>query len=230
MKRVTNWFVKTINSTLGQKMIMSLTGLFLISFLVIHLTGNLMLFKDDGGASFNAYAHFMSTSSFIKLAEIFLVLGFGMHIYTAWRLTRYNKQVRPQAYAYSRPEVNSPWTARYMGFVGSIMLIFLLIHLYHFWFKYKFQIEVPATGDYKDLYLLVQTTFVKEWWISVLYIVSMVFFGLHLVHGFESSLQTLGIQHKKYTPMLKKVGLLFAIIVPMGFAVMPLYFIGVYWW
>ncbi|MBE9563319.1 MAG: succinate dehydrogenase cytochrome b subunit, partial [Proteobacteria bacterium] len=184
-----------------------------------------------GGASFNAYAHFMSTSIFIKLAEVILVLGFGFHIYTAWRLTKYNKQVRPQDYAYSRPDVSSSWTARNMGFVGSMILIFMLIHLYNFWFKYKFQTDIPLiiNGDYKDLYLFLKTTFIEEWWISILYVVSMVFFGLHLAHGFESSLQTLGIQHKKYTPMLKKVGLLFAIIVPTGFAVMPLYFLGQHW-
>ncbi|MDM8568713.1 succinate dehydrogenase cytochrome b subunit [Thiotrichales bacterium HSG1] len=231
MVRVKNWFIKTINSTLGQKMIMSLTGLFLISFLVIHLTGNLMLFKSDDGASFNAYAHFMSTSSFIKLAEIILVLGFGLHIYTSWRLSRYNKQVRPQNYVYSRPDINTSWTARNMGFLGSMLLIFLLIHLYNFWFKYKFQADIPLVnnGDYKDLYLFVKTTFVEEWWISILYIVAMIFLGLHLAHGFESSLQTLGIQHKKYTPMLKRVGLLFAIIVPIGFAIMPFYFLGKWW-
>jgi len=221
-----NWFIKTINSTLGQKMIMSLTGLFLISFLLVHLTGNLMLFKSDNGAAFNAYANFMSTSSFILLAEIILILGFGFHIYTAWRLTRYNKQVRPQAYIY-HSNVNSSWTARNMGFVGSMILIFLLIHLYNFWFKYKFQTDIPlvANGDYKDLYWFVKMTFTKEWWISILYIVAMVFFGLHLAHGFESSLQTLGIQHKKYTPMLKKVGILIAIVIPASFAIMPLYFL-----
>ncbi|MCK5876170.1 MAG: succinate dehydrogenase cytochrome b subunit [Candidatus Marithrix sp.] len=213
-------------------MIISLTGLFLISFLIVHLTGNLMLFKDDGGASFNAYANFMSTSSFVKLAEIILILGFGLHIYTAWRLTRYNKQVRPQDYAYNRPDVNSPWIARNMGFIGSMILIFLLIHLYNFWFKYKFQADMSLVnnGDYKNLYLFVKTTFIEEWWISILYVVAMVFVGLHLAHGFESSLQTLGIQHKKYTPMLKKMGLIIAIIIPAGFTIMPLYFLGKYWW
>ncbi len=228
MTKVKNWFIKTINSTLGQKMIMSLTGLFLISFLVIHLTGNLMLFKGDGGAEFNAYANFMSTSSIIKLVEIFLVLGFGLHIYTAWRLTKYNKQVRPQDYVYNRSDVSSSWISRNMGFVGSIVLIFLLIHLYNFWFKYKFLAGMPmiATGEYKDLYLFLKITFIEEWWISIFYVVSMIFFGLHLAHGFESSLQTLGLYHKKYTPILKKLSLLFAIIVPAGFAVMPLYFLS----
>ena len=228
MTKVKNWFIRTINSTLGQKMIMSLTGLFLISFLVIHLTGNLMLFKEDGGAAFNAYAHFMSTSSIIKLVELFLVLGFGFHVYTAWRLTKYNKQVRPQDYAYNRSDVNSAWIARNMGFVGSMILIFLLIHLYNFWFKYKFMAGMPmiATGDYKDLYLFVKITFIEEWWISIFYIIAMIFLGLHLAHGFESSLQTLGLYHKKYTPMLKKLGLLFAIIIPAGFAIMPLYFLS----
>ncbi|EDN66128.1 Succinate dehydrogenase, cytochrome b558 subunit [Beggiatoa sp. PS] len=194
---------------------------------MVHLTGNLMLFKNDGGAAFNAYAHFMSTAEIIRVAEIILVLGFLLHIFTAWLLTRQNQQTRPQHYAYSRPEANSTWTSRNMGIAGSIVLIFLVIHLYNFWFQYKFQADIPlAPGtDYKDMYWLVQKVFLEEWWFSMLYIVAMVFLGFHLAHGFESAFQTLGLHHKKYTPFIKKLGVLFAIAVPAGFVSMPIYFL-----
>jgi len=219
-----NWITKTLTSALGQKLIMSITGFFLISFLMVHLTGNLMLFKNDGGAMFNAYAHFMSTAGIIRLAEIILVLGFVLHIYIAWRLTQQNRQARPQDYVYSRPDANSSWFSRNMGIAGGIVLIFLVIHLYNFWFQYKFQADIPlAPGtDYKDMYWLVHIVFIQEWWFSILYIVAMIFLGFHLAHGFESAFHTLGLHHKKYTPLIKMIGLLFAIIVPAGFAAMPI--------
>jgi succinate dehydrogenase / fumarate reductase cytochrome b subunit len=219
-----NWLTKTLTSSLGQKIIMSLTGLFLISFLMVHLTGNLLLFKEDGGAAFNAYAHFMSTALIIRATEIILVLGFALHIYIAWQLTRHNQQTRPQNYAYNRPDANSSWFSRNMGVAGSIILIFLVIHLYNFWFQYKFHTEIPlaAGTNYKDMYWLVHVVFIQEWWFSILYLIAMVFLGFHLVHGFESAFQTLGIRHKKYTPFIQKLGLLFAIVVPIGFATMPI--------
>ena len=221
-----NWLIKTLTSSLGQKILMSLTGFFLISFLMVHLTGNLMLFKNDGGAAFNAYANFMSTAGIVRVAEIILVTGFLLHIFVAWQLTRHNQQTRPQHYAYSRPDTNSAWTSRNMGILGSIILIFLLIHLYNFWFQYKFQANIPLVPDagYKDMYWLVQKVFMEEWWYSIVYIVAMVFLGFHLAHGFESAFQTLGLHHKKYTPFIRKLGLLFAIVVPAGFASMPIYF------
>ncbi len=221
------WFIKTLTSSIGQKILMSITGFFLILFLIVHISGNLLLFKGDGGVAFNAYAHFMSTAMILRVAEIILVLGFGLHIYTAWLLTRHNTQSRPQNYVYTQPQANSSWFSRNMGLAGSIVLIFLLVHLHNFWFRYKFQAEIPlvAGGDYKDMYWLVKTVFIQEWWYSILYIVAMVFLSFHLVHGFESAFQTLGINHKKYTPLIKTIGLLFAIVVPAGFAAMPIYFL-----
>ncbi len=221
-----NWLTKTLTSSIGQKVLMSITGLFLISFLIVHLTGNLMLFKNDNGAAFNAYAHFMSTAGIIRVAEIVLVLGFLLHIYTAWKLTQHNRQTRPQNYTYSRPDANSSWFSRYAGITGSMIFIFLAIHLHNFWFRYKFQTDIPlAVGtDYKDMYWLAQTVFQQEWWFALLYIIAMIFLGFHLIHGFESAFQTLGIHHKKYTPLVQKLGILFAIAVPVGFAAMPIYF------
>lgn len=224
-----NWFTQTLSSSIGQKVLMSLTGLFLISFLIVHLVGNLLLFKADNGAMFNAYAHFMSTALIIRMAEIVLVLGFVLHIYSAWKLTQYNKKSRPHDYVCNRPDANSSWFSRNMGITGSGVLIFLVTHLHHFWYRYKFQGDLPiaAGTDYHDMYWLVQTFFQQEWWSALLYIIAMIFLSFHLLHAFESAFQTLGLHHKKYTPLLQKIGVLFAITVPAGFAVMPLYFLVV---
>jgi len=222
-----NWFTNILYSTVGKKILMSITGLFLISFLLVHLIGNFMLFKPDNGAAFNAYAHFMSTASIVRVAEIILVLAFALHIFIAWKLTRHNRQTRSQSYIYTRPDANSSWTSRNMGFVGGVVLVFLVIHLHNFWFRYKFQVDIPlaAGTDYKDMYWLVHKIFTKEWWFSWMYIVVMILFGFHLAHGFESAFQTLGIHHKKYTPLLKTLGLFIAIAIPAGFAAMPIYFL-----
>ncbi|MCK5664126.1 MAG: succinate dehydrogenase cytochrome b subunit, partial [Thiotrichaceae bacterium] len=178
-------------------------------------------------AMFNAYAHFMSTAGIIRIAEIILVLGFVLHIYSAWKLTQYNKQTRPQDYICNRADVNSTWFSRNMGLTGSMVLIFLVTHLHNFWYRYKFQAEIPqaAGTDYNDMYWLVQTVFQQEWWFAILYVVAMVFLGFHLAHAFESAFQTLGINHKKYTPLIQILGVLFAIVVPLSFAAMPLYFL-----
>lgn len=222
-----NWFTNLLSSSLGQKIIMSVTGLFLIAFLVVHLIGNLLLFKADGGATFNAYAHFMSTAFVIRIAEIILVFGFVIHIYTAWRLNRYNQTIRCQDYIYNCPNANSSWSSRHMGLTGSVVLVFLVVHLHNFWFRYHVQTDLPRVvgTEYKSMYLLTKVIFQQEWWFAVWYIVAMVLLGFHLTHGFASAFQTLGLQHKKYTPLIQTIGLLVAIMVPIGFAAMPLYFL-----
>lgn len=202
---------------------MSLTGLLLISFLIVHLIGNLMLFKADNGASFNAYAHFMSTALIIRGAEVMLVAGFIIHLLTAWHLIRRNRNARGHNYAYLQPQAS--WVSRHMGLTGSFILVFLVVHLYQFWYRYHFQTGLPTTVDgYKDMYFLTQIIF-QHWDTAVFYTVAMILLGLHLSHGVTSALQSLGLNHRRYTPWLEKLGLLMALIIPAGFAAMPLYFL-----
>lgn len=218
-----SWINKTLSSSIGRKIIMSITGLFLCSFLVIHLVGNLQLFKHDQGAAFNTYSHFMGTNPIIRTIEWVLVLGFGFHIYEALVLTRRNQTARPQKYAVNHSEQNSEWTSRNMGILGSIILIFLIVHLYNFFYRARFGDLDPDINNNDDLYTLVVTSF-KQWWYVLLYVAAQVSLGYHLWHGFGSAFQTLGLNHRKYTPLIKAVGYGFSVIVAAGFAAMPLYF------
>jgi succinate dehydrogenase / fumarate reductase cytochrome b subunit len=157
-----------------------------------------------------------------------MILGFAIHIYTSFVLTRRNQKARPQAYAFSKPSANSNWFSRNMGLSGSLVLIFLLLHLRTFWYTYKFG-DVPLVTyegtQYKDMAYLVKTVFQQEWWLSIFYVIIMVLLSFHLMHGFASAFQTLGIRHKKYTPLIEKLSIGIAILIPAGFAAFPLYFL-----
>lgn len=224
-----SWITQTLTSTIGRKIVMAITGLFLISFLFVHLSGNLLMFRGDGGQAFNEYSHYMSTAGIIRVMEIILILGFVIHIYTSAVLTRRNQGARPQAYAYSNPSANSSWFSRNMGLSGTIVLIFLLVHLQNFWYRYKFHDNIPMKNyggvEIKDMYYLVQTVFRQEWWLSVLYIIAMVLLSFHLIHGFQSAFQTMGLRHVKYMPIIEKAGVVIAILIPAAFAAFPIYFL-----
>lgn len=221
------WITDTLTSSIGRKMSMSLTGLFLVSFLFVHLSGNFLLFKNDGGEAFNVYSHFMSTNTVIRVLEIGLLLGFLIHIYTAFVLTNRNKAARPIGYAVSNNNRKVSWFSKNMGLSGSIVLVFLILHLQNFYWRYhNWDIPTMMVGEeeLKDMYFLVATVFKNEWWYSVLYLVAMVLLGFHLNHGFQSAFRTLGIDHKKYTPIITGLGVIISVVLPLGFATMPLYF------
>ncbi|NML66541.1 succinate dehydrogenase cytochrome b subunit [Hymenobacter sp. RP-2-7] len=218
-----NWFTKTFTSSIGRKIIMSLTGLFLCTFLVVHLIGNFQLFKNDDGVAFNVYSHFMGHNPIIRTIEWGLVLGFGFHIYEALMLTTRNKSARSHKYDQFHAEQNSEWTSRNMGILGSIILIFLLVHLYNFFWRARFGTLDPDINKNDDLYKLVVSSF-HQWWYVLLYVAAQASLGYHLWHGFRSGFQTLGLNHRKYMPLIKNFGYAFAVIVSAGFASMPLYF------
>ena len=219
-----SWITKTLTSSIGRKIVMSLSGLFLCTFLVVHLIGNLQLFKHDHGLAFNVYSHFMGTNPIIRTIEWGLVLGFGFHIYEAWALYRTNRAARgAQGYASNRPEQNSEWTSRNMSLLGTIILIFLIVHLYNFFWRARFGDLDPDINNNDDLYTLVVSSF-KQWWYVALYVAAQVALGYHLWHGFRSGFQTLGLNHRKYTPLIKYAGYAFAVVVSAAFASMPLYF------
>ena len=218
-----SWISKTFSSSIGRKIVMSLTGLFLCSFLVVHLVGNLQLFKNDDGVAFNIYSHFMGTNPIIRTVEWLLVLGFGFHIYESWALTRRNQTARGTNYVVNHSEQNSRWQSRNMGLLGTIILVFLLVHLYNFFWRARFGELDPDINNNDDLYTLVVSSF-HQWWYVTLYVLAQAALCYHLLHGFRSGFQTLGLNHRKYTPAIQKIGYAFAVIVCLGFAAMPLYF------
>lgn len=221
-----NWFTQTTSSTIGRKFLVALTGLFLILFLIGHVTGNMLLFKDDGGQSFNEYARFMTTNQIVWVLSILTYLSIILHVIYTAILTARNKKARPIGYAVSNARDNSPWTSRNMGVLGTLILIFLVIHLRAFWFEMHYgqipTVNYEGVGEIKDLYTIVVAAFSQLWYV-ILYVISMGVLGFHLVHGFRSAFQTLGLHHKKYTPAIEKIAVAFAIIVPTLFALMPLY-------
>ncbi|HTN18976.1 MAG TPA: succinate dehydrogenase cytochrome b subunit [Pelobium sp.] len=128
-------FSKTFSSTLGRKLIMSLTGLFLCAFLIVHLIGNLQIFKADDGLAFNQYAHFMTHFPPIKIVSYLLYLSIIVHAVWAIIITRRNQSARPIGYAI-KPKDGSIWSSRNMGVLGTIIFIFIVVHMSNFWYKY----------------------------------------------------------------------------------------------
>lgn len=223
-----SWFTNFLTSSIGQKFVMSITGLFLISFLIVHLAGNLKLLYDDGGEAFNVYAYFMTHNPLIKTVSYVLYISILVHAIQGWLLWRKNRAARgPQGYAIKNTKTvwNTKFSSVRMGWLGTIIFIFIAIHMYQFWLQMKLDKLPYATyggEEYKDLYWIVSQTYENVGFV-LFYVLSMVVISFHLWHGFESAFQTLGLDHKKYTPVIKFVGRAYAVIIPIGFAIIPLY-------
>ncbi len=211
-----------LKSSIGKKFVMGTTGLFLISFLVVHCFINALIFFNDGGLTFNIGAHFMAKNWLIRFGEIVLFAGLIIHMVQALVLTMDNKKSRPIGYEKIDGAANSSWYSRSMGLLGTLLLMFLIIHLAHFWVKSRFTgLPGEDANGHENLYAVMQETF-KQLWVVILYCLSMISLSYHLLHGFQSAFQTLGLNHAKYTPLIKKAGVAFSIIVPLIFAAMPL--------
>ena len=214
-----NWVMKMFTSSIGQKFIMAVTGLFLISFLIVHCGINALIFFNDGGKAFNAGAEFMGTNPIIRTMEVVLFLGLILHIVRAYFLTIKNNKARPVKYAVHNGASNSKWYSRSMGLLGTLLLMFLIIHLKHFWVVSRFTDEI--TSGKETLFHEMKEVFENPW-VVVIYILGMISLAYHLMHGFQSAFQTLGLNHKKYTPFIKSFGTVFSIVIPLIFALMPL--------
>jgi succinate dehydrogenase / fumarate reductase cytochrome b subunit len=212
-------------SSLVRKYWMALTGLFLCLFLIGHLAGNLQLVflsGEEARLQFNIYAKFMTSNPAVKLLSYITYLSLLLHAIDGIVLTRRNRAARPVQYAYSNPGANSSWASRSMALLGILIMVFLIIHLKSFWFEMHFgSLPTDANGN-KDLYEITVAAF-QSWWYTALYVVAMAVLALHLSHGFQSAFQSLGLNHQKYTPLVKKVGIIFAILIPVLFAIIPIY-------
>ncbi|NJL75132.1 MAG: succinate dehydrogenase cytochrome b subunit [Saprospiraceae bacterium] len=221
-----NWFTNFLSSSIGQKIIMSLTGLFLITFLIVHLTGNLQLLIHDEGKQFNLYAKFMTTNPLIKLTSYLLYASILLHAVQGVVLWQKNKNARGnQGYAKKTNRVvgTNSFAASNMAWLGIVIFVFIGLHLYQFWLQMKLGNLPMANYDgveVKNLYAIVTQTYSNPVYVIV-YVFSMAVIGFHLLHGFQSAFQTLGLTHKKYTPLIKGVGTIYAIAVPLLFAIIP---------
>lgn len=217
-----NWFTNLFTSSIGKKIIMSLTGLFLITFLIIHCTINAMIFLNDGGATFTHWGHFMGTNPLIRTLEIGLVIGFLLHIIDGFVLVAQNRKARPVKYSKVAHPHKSKWYSRSMGLLGTLILIFLIIHTAHFWIPNRVSQGISnwEHGEI-DLYGKMLLVFQNPW-VVLIYVLGCFSLFWHLLHGFKSAFQSLGLNHVKYNGVISFVGTAFAIIVPIIFALMPI--------
>ncbi|CAN5833076.1 succinate dehydrogenase cytochrome b subunit [soil metagenome] len=201
---------------------MALTGVFLVLFLIIHVGLNACIWADDGGEMFNAGAHFMGGNVVPRVLEIGLFAGFILHIIQGYMLTASNKSKRSAGYAVSYGDRGSKWYSRSMGLLGTIILLFLIMHVSHFWFPNRSH-QGFLLGEEINLFEKMKETF-SELWVVILYVVGCISLAYHLAHGFQSAFRTLGVYNKRYNIMLSSLGYGFAIIVPFAFAMMPISF------
>jgi len=217
-----------LTSSVGKKLVMGLTGLFLISFLVIHVGINSCIFNDltffdpnDDGRMFNRAAHFMGASFVIRILEIGLFVGFIIHIVQGYVLEVQNRSARSIGYQVNIGTKGTTWYAKSMGLLGTLLLLFLIMHISHFWIPSRITQDLPDQDGIHDLFSRMVEVF-QNGWIVVLYVLGCISLAWHLLHGFQSSFRTLGLSNKKYIGIIKATGVGFSVIVPLLFALMPL--------
>jgi succinate dehydrogenase / fumarate reductase cytochrome b subunit len=219
------WFFKFTNSSVGKKLVMAVTGSFLIVFLIVHLIGNITLFF--GPDAFNGYVSALDVvKPLIRVVELVLLAAFILHIYDGIVLWFENRRARPVNYKVNASSDNSTFTSRWMFWLGSVIFIFLVLHLATFFWRFNFY--DPSGLAHDHLYFNIVVNFFQIWWYVALYVVAVIALGFHLHHGFQSAFQTFGWNHKKYFPLIKNIGTLYAIIMAVGFASMPIYFFFFY--
>jgi succinate dehydrogenase / fumarate reductase cytochrome b subunit len=201
-----------LRSSIGRKLVMSLTGAALIAFVLVHLLGNLTLYADTDGAAFNSYAHLLEVNPLLPLAEIGLTVLFVVHIGLGIRTALDNREARPTRYKDLAPHGNRTLASTTMIVTGLLVLVFLVVHLIDFRFA-----ERHADGL---AYMVVQRLATPLG--AVVYLIGVVALGVHLWHAVQSVFQTLGLYHPRYRPMVVKAGWVLAVLVGLGFATFPL--------
>lgn len=211
-----------ITSSIGRKYAMALSAMFLLIFLILHLVVNLMsTFGQDG---YNAASEFMGYNPLVQFI-MQPILGFAVifHFVMGFVLEIKNRNARPIKYGMNNGAANSTWMSRNMIISGAVVLAFLGLHFYDFWwheinYKYIAVHEMVAGRFWEDIH----AKFADVWRVAI-YVVSFVLLGLHLAHGFQSSFQSIGARHPKYTPILKAIGTWYSILIPAGFIYIALY-------
>ncbi|BFG69779.1 hypothetical protein KACHI17_06600 [Sediminibacterium sp. KACHI17] len=208
-------------SSVGKKLVMGLTGIFLILFLIVHAGLNACIWANDGGEMFLHAAHFMGGNWVPRILEIGLFVGFILHIYQGYLLTLENRKKRSVGYAVAYSD-GSKWYSRSMGLLGTLILLFLIMHMSHFWFPNRSN-QGFLLGPEINLYEKMKTEF-SVLWVVIVYVIGCISLAYHLAHGFQSAFKTLGVHNKKYNRMLVSIGYGFSVIVPLVFAMMPISF------
>ncbi|MBI3509541.1 MAG: succinate dehydrogenase cytochrome b subunit [Bacteroidetes bacterium] len=214
-----------LTSSIGKKTVMSLSGLFLIVFLVEHIYGNVLLYFGDGGKAFNDYSHDAVRNILIRIIEVVLFFAIVVHVAQAILLTRENTNARPVKYAVNGVNKTSSWISRNMGITGSVIFFFLVVHLWQFFVPYRITDTVGHNENQLTLAQSVAVAFGNPLY-AVLYFVSVVILAFHLSHGFKSAFQSLGLNNKKYTSVWDMAATGVALVFGIGFASFPILFYG----
>ncbi len=201
---------------------MALTGLFLIIFLVIHVGLNACIWANDDGKMFNEAAHFMGSMIVIRIIEMGLMAGFLVHIIQGFVLEFQNRSKRKKGYAVAMGNKGSKWYSRSMGLLGTLILIFLVIHLSHFWIPNRSN-QGWLLGEELNMYERMKVVFQNEV-VVLVYLLGCFSLAWHLLHGFQSAFRTIGVSNNKYLALLNGIGTGFSIVVPLTFAMMPVSF------
>ena len=197
---------------------MALTGIFLVLFLIVHAGVNSCIFLNDDGKTFNTVAHFMSHNWIVRFLEIGLFVGLFLHIIQGLIVWKQNRAARPVAY-YNKGNRGSTWYSRSMGILGTLLLFFLIMHISHFFVGTKIALYGGETDH--NLYYEMKEVF-SQAWIVGLYMIGVIALFWHLMHGFQSAWQSLGVNHRRYTPIIKTIGIGYSVIICILFALMPL--------
>ena len=210
-------------STLLRKAVMALMGLFLCVFLVVHLGGNLILVlpPTDAQPLFNAYGELLSQSLLIKGVAWGLYAAMVAHILDGFWIAALNRRAAGPRAQVDRRRALSPWYSRQMALLGTLILVFLVVHMRDFWFVYTFgEVPVDAAGK-RDLYTVVVTAFQAEWYV-LLHLFAFIALGFHLLHGVFSAAQTLGLHHPRLQRVARLAGILFSTTITAGFCAVAL--------
>jgi succinate dehydrogenase / fumarate reductase cytochrome b subunit len=209
-------------STIGRKFLMALSAMFLLVFLLIHLSVNLLsIFSED---AFNTASHFMGYNPLIQFVmQPVLVAGVIFHFVMGFVLEMKNKNARPVKYAVANNSGNSSWSSRNMIISGAVILAFLGLHMYDFWmhemnYKYVEALSINETRYWEELHAKF-----ADLWRVIFYAVSFVLLGLHLSHGFQSSFQSIGARHPKYLKCVNTLGTWYSILIPLGFIIVAVF-------
>jgi succinate dehydrogenase / fumarate reductase cytochrome b subunit len=214
---------QVFTSSVGKKLVMAFTGIFLILFLIVHVALNACIWADDGGAMFNKGAHFMGGNWVPRILEIGLFLGLLLHIIQSLTLTLSNRSKRGSVqYEIAYGNRGSKWYSRNMGLLGTLILLFLIVHLSDFWLPNRSH-QGFLLGEEINLYDKMREVF-SVLWVVIVYVLGCISLAYHLAHGFQSAFRTLGVHNKRWNVLISTLGYAFSIIVPLLFALMPLSF------
>lgn len=209
-----------------RKSVIAATGLFLCIFLIVHLSANSLLLLPESIARgiYNSYSATLRESTLIAIVGYILYLSIILHVIYAAIITFKNRKTRTQNYAVNNKSENSSWASQNMGFLGILVLVFIVVHMANFWSRIKLGIGESVGMDqegYIDVYQVTYDLFHNAYYV-LFYSVLMIPLGFHLFHGLKSAFKSLGFYHKKGLRILATISLLYAAIMTIGFGIIPL--------